>query len=51
MYLSLGNYAGDEVVDLEDGPDIVPFSAEQYKDLTGFTLPSAYPPTPTMNIS
>lgn len=21
MYLSLGNYAGDQVVDLEDGPD------------------------------
>lgn len=51
MYLSLGNYAGDQVVDLEDGPDIVPFSAEQYKDLTGFALPSAYLPTPTMNIS
>ena len=51
MYLSLGNYAGDQVVDLEDGPDIVPFSAEQYKDLIGFALPSAYLPTPTMNIS
>ena len=36
MYLPLGNYAGNQVVDLEDGPDIVPFSAEQYKDLTGF---------------
>ena len=42
MYLSLGNYAGDQVVDLEDGPDIVPFSLEQYKDLTGFALPSVY---------
>ena len=42
MYLSLGNYAGDQVVDLEDGPDIVPFSAERYKDLTGFALPSVY---------
>ena len=26
MYLSLGNYAGDQIVDLEDGPDIVPFT-------------------------
>ena len=51
MYLSLGNYAGDQVVDLEDGPDIVPFSAEQYKGLTGFALPSAYLPTQTMNIT
>lgn len=42
MYLSLGNYPGDQVVDLEDGPDIVPFSAERYKDLTGFALPSVY---------
>ena len=42
MHLSLGNYAGDQVVYLEDGPDIEPFSAEQYKDLTGFALPSVY---------
>ena len=42
MYISLGNYAGDPVDNMEDGNDILPFSAERYKSVTGFALPSIY---------
>ena len=42
MYFSLGNYGGVILHDLEVEYDIVPFSVEKYKEVTGFALPSLF---------
>ena len=42
MYFLLADNNSSDIENLEDGSEIIPFSPEKYKEVTGFTLPGVY---------